>query len=71
MLTRRKFAIGYGAFASGSLLCARVGIGDIAPFSTVPPYYRSANCLHFASVADPRKSNRRSETIQGAARLNR
>jgi cuproxidase len=37
LLTRRKFAVGCGALASSSLLSARFGIGDIAPFSTPLP----------------------------------
>jgi FtsP/CotA-like multicopper oxidase with cupredoxin domain len=38
-LTRRNFAIGCGAFAS-ALICARQGIGDLAPFSTPLPIPR-------------------------------
>jgi cuproxidase len=37
LLTRRKLAVGCGALASSSLLSARFGIGDIAPFSTPLP----------------------------------
>jgi FtsP/CotA-like multicopper oxidase with cupredoxin domain len=39
-LTRRNFAIGCGAFASSALICARQGIGDLAPFSTPLPIPR-------------------------------
>jgi len=35
--TRRKFAIGCGAFASGAVVYARFGIGGPAPFSTPLP----------------------------------
>jgi blue copper oxidase len=44
-LTRRNFAIGCGAFASSALICARQGIGDLAPFSTplpIPPLIEAA-----------------------------
>ena len=36
-LTRRQFAIGFGAFSSSALLYARFGIGEPAPFSTPLP----------------------------------
>ena len=36
-LTRRDFAIGCGAFASGAFIWTRHGIGDPAPFSTLLP----------------------------------
>ena len=36
-LTRRRFAIGFGAFSSSALLYARFGNGDPAPFSTPLP----------------------------------
>jgi blue copper oxidase len=39
-LTRRNFAIGCGAFASSTLLCAQPGMGDFAPFRTRLPIPR-------------------------------
>jgi blue copper oxidase len=39
-LTRRNFAVGCGAFASSTLISARNGIGDSAPFSTALPIPR-------------------------------
>ena len=40
VLTRRKFTIGCGALASCGFICARDGIGDLAPFSTPLPIPR-------------------------------
>src|SRR3974390_1511489 len=40
VLTRRDFTIGCGALASSAFICARDGIGDLAPFSTPLPIPR-------------------------------
>ena len=64
-LTRRNFAIGCGAFASSALICARQGIGDLAPFSTPLPIPRLVDAAKQGNAVNLKVMSGRHAFVRG------
>ena len=64
-LTRRNFAIGCGAFASSALICARQGIGDLAPFSTPLPIPRLVDAAKEGNAVNLKVMSDRHAFVRG------
>lgn len=64
-LTRRNFAIGCGAFASSALICARQGIGDLAPFSTPLPIPRLVDAAKQGNAVNLKVMSDRHAFVRG------
>jgi FtsP/CotA-like multicopper oxidase with cupredoxin domain len=66
-LTRRNFAIGCGAFASGALICARHGVGDSAPFTAPLPIPRLIEAAKQGNAVNLKVMSGRHAFVQGKA----
>ena len=64
-LTRRNFAIGCGAFASSALICARQGIGDLAPFSAPLPIPRLVDAAKQGNTVNLKVMSGRHAFVRG------